>query len=620
LLLPPVRLLTSTSLDTAAEAYSPALMLRINQTKARAMHEMLPVSMVIGLVAALGVVIVLRGRVSIEPLLTWFAIRGLISVMRLVHSALFLRQGLGQLERSFTGYRLLSALDGLAWGMLGWFITPVMNLEVAIVSLGVLIGVAALGTFMLHVDLVSATLFICPIMLPNAVHSLSRHDGLGLFCAVAVTGLTLALLMEAWRSNLRISELLRLRFQSEQVTQTQAESLKLAEQLAETRSRFAATMSHEMRTPLHGILGLVRLLRLREADAQALHQLDLVRGSGEHLLSVINDVLDFSRMEAGSLPVHTHPFNLHALLSEVLDTTQISAADKGLTLASQLDIDPQAELEGDPVRLRQVLHNLLGNAIKFTQAGNVHLRARRDAGSGMVVVEVHDTGIGIPEAEQARVFEAFHQAEGTYQRRFGGTGLGLTISRELCRAMGGDLTCQSQAGQGSVFVITLPLPLVPARTPSSKASDQPLARTATSTTAAPSPSPDHAPHVLLVEDNAVNAIVAEAELQSMGIEVTVMRNGQQAIDWLESRQTDLVLMDCEMPELDGFEATRCIRERERQTGRKPVSIVALTANGWEAYARRCLNVGMNDHLAKPFRPEDLARTVNRHLHLSLAAS
>jgi len=571
------------------------------------MYEMLPVTMSVGVLTALSVLLVLRERVSLSLLTGWLVSRVLIASVRMIHGKLALSGKLGPIEHTFGQYRLLSLLDALAWSALGWAVTPIMNLEVALVTISVLIGVAALGTFMLHVDLVSASLFITPVLLPNALYALSRHDDLGVFCAVSVIGLMVLLLVEARRSNRRLSELLRLRFQSEQVATAQADALSQAEHLAQTRARFVATMSHEMRTPLHGILGLVRLLRQREAEGQATHQLDLIRGSGEHLLNVINDVLDFSRMEAGALPVHRQSFNLHALLSEVAETTRVNAAEKGLALQLQLDLPAEADVVGDPVRLRQVLHNLLGNAIKFTPAGSVRLHAWRDAHSDLVYVAVHDTGIGIPPQEHGRIFEAFHQAQGSAHRRFGGTGLGLTISRELSRAMGGELACSSQVGQGSVFTLLLPLPLhgtprVSAPVPASPRAALP---------------PPEAPHVLLVEDNAVNALVAEAELNDLGLHVTVLRDGLQAVQWLESHEVDLVLMDCEMPELDGFEATRRIRDREQHTGRKPVSIVALTANGWEAYARRCLEVGMNDHLAKPFRPDELARTVSRHVRLGL---
>jgi len=368
-------------------------------------------------------------------------------------------------------------------------------------------------------------------------------------------------------------------------------------------------MSHEMRTPLHGMLGLVRLLRQREQDAQAVHRLDLVRSSGEHLVSVINDILDFSSMEAGRLPLHERPFKLRALLEEVTEATSVSAAESGLTLKVQLELDRDEFVMGDPVRIRQVLHNLLGNALKFTSKGFVRLHATRDALSGQVRIQVQDTGIGIPSHEQARIFEAFHQAEGTYQRRYGGTGLGLAISRELCRAMGGDLDCRSEVGVGSLFTFNLPLPVAhdernsqPGALDGAGAADQPAW-----------PDQLSEPHVLLVEDNPVNALVAQAELQLLGVRVTMLGNGREAVDWLAHQQADLVLMDCEMPVLDGYEATRQIRAREQLKGATPISIVALTANAPELCGDRCRDAGMNGQLSKPFRSQDLAQTLALHL-------
>jgi len=592
-------------IDQTIQASSPELASRVAQARIRAMHEMLPASIVFGLVTAFGVTMVLQDRVPHELIAAWLGARLLASLARFTHSSWFLRsnQTVQDQAASLHTYRALACLDGLCWGMLGWMLTPVLRLDIAIVTIGVLIGVAALGTFMLQIDLPSAGLFIVPLLLPNAFFPLSREDDLGVFCAVSVFGLMVLLLAEARRSNLRIMELLHLRFQSEQVTQVQAEALRQAQALGETRSRFVATMSHEMRTPLHGMLGLVRLLRQREPDPQAGHQLDLIRGSGEHLVNVINDVLDFSRMEAGGLPLHHQPFDLRALLLEVAETSNVNAIEKGLCLTVEVDMPHVGEVMGDPVRVRQVLHNLLGNAIKFTPQGFVRLHARHDVASGQARIEVRDSGIGIAPHEQSRIFEAFHQAEGTYQRRFGGTGLGLTISRDLCRAMGGDLTCESEAGQGAVFTFTLSLP---ACTPHTQAHGMPSPGRQSRPTEA-------VPHVLLVDDNPVNALVAEAELHNMGIKVTVITNGRDAVDWLAHQRADLVLMDCEMPEMDGFEATRQIRERERARGEQPVSIVALTANGRDSCAERCQGAGMDDHLCKPFRPVDLARTLARYL-------
>ncbi|MGC4062167.1 MAG: ATP-binding protein [Aquabacterium sp.] len=601
--------LFSSSVDAASEAGSNELELRVQQTRERAAHEMLPNSMVVGLIAALGVLWVLwDSSIPHATLLTWYGVRVVISVARFGHAMVFLRWRTLLSRNPLYSYRVLAALDGLVWGAMGWAMTPLNQLDIAVVTISACIGIAAIGAFILHVDMPSTALFIAPILLPNAIYAEGRHDRLGLFCTIAVTGLMLLFLLEARRSNRRIVELLRLRFQSEQLTHAQAEALNQARILSETKSRFVATMSHEMRTPMHGILGLVRLLRQRENDLLAQRQLDLIRSSGDHMVNVINDVLDFARLEAEGLPVHQQRFNLHALLSEMAETVNVTACDKGLELVLGISMPRDGDVCGDPVRIRQILHNLLGNAIKFTQHGSVSLLVSRDADT--VHFHVKDTGIGITPDELPQIFEAFHQAEGTYQRRFGGTGLGLTISRELARTMGGDITCSSVRGEGSVFVLSLPLSVV------SGDVDVPIDVAALPVVAEKLQRTDeHVPQVLLVEDNPVNALVAEAELQRLGVQVTVLTNGREALDWLASQPVDLVLMDCEMPEMDGIEATRRIRERERATGQQPVTIVALTANGLDTYAERCVAAGMNDHLSKPFRPEELERTLSRHIYL-----
>ncbi len=587
------------------------------KTREHAAHERMRWSMLFGVIAAMGVCAVLEDQVPHHLLLAWLGVRLGVSVVRLFFTLRFMK-GAQRVGKPFRFYRVLCALDGLAWGALGWAVTPIHQLDVAIVTICVLVGLASLGSSMLHVDLPSASLFVLPMLLPNALHALSRHDRLGVFCAFALTGLTLLLILEARRANRRIVELMRLRFQSEQVTRAQAEALAQARALSETKSRFVATMSHEMRTPLHGILGLVRLLRQRESDALSLRQLDLIRSSGDHLVNVINDVLDFARLEAHGLPVQAQPFNLHAMLSEVAETASVTACEKGLVLELQVDLPRHVDTLGDPVRIRQVLNNLLGNAIKFTQEGFVHLHVARDAASGLVSFGVQDTGIGIPASEQAQIFQAFHQAEGTYQRRFGGTGLGLTISRELALAMGGELSCVSESGQGSLFTLALPLPEVASGTglPSERESDAGDSAHQVDL-ASFTLAHERAPHVLVVEDNPVNALVVEAELQRLGIEVTVVTGGRQALDWLASQRTDLILMDCEMPEMDGIETTICVREFEQSSGRSTVPIVALTANGPEAYAGRCANAGMNDYLSKPFHVDELTRLLARHLRRSL---
>ncbi len=593
------------------EPAHPELNRRVHEMHRKALFENLHYTMGFGFVMAVGVVWVLWGRVPEMALLVWLGARAAVAVARLGHGLWTTRMAAPNARRPHDTYRVLALLDAIAWGALGWGLTPLNDLSIAVVSVSVLLSVAALGVFMLYVDFPTAVLFIAPILVPNGLYALLRGDRLGIFACCALIALCLALLREAKRSYRRLIELLRLRVQSEEAVQAKADALKQAEAHADAKSRFLATMSHEMRTPMHGILGMVRVMRQRELHAETLQQLGLVESSGEHLVRVINDVLDFSRLEAGSLPIQQQAYDLEALLHEVVDTSQVLAQDKGLKL--QLVYEAPfagarlAYVMGDPVRLRQVLHNLIGNAIKFTAHGEVNVRARPTPDGQTYLLAVEDTGVGIAPAEQARIFEAFQQAQLTHQRQVGGTGLGLTISRELCRAMGGDLQVRSALGQGSTFTATLPLRPAPAQQQAQpdRPGRQPTAGDA-HTDLRPA-------HVLLVEDNMVNAIVAEAELSHLGVEVETVRSGLEAVRWLRHHRTDLVLMDGDLPELDGLSATRMVRDHEAALQRQRVPIVALSANGSPDFVERCHAAGMDDHLAKPFHAGDLARVLQRHL-------
>ncbi len=610
------------------QPHNPELARRMHELHRKALFENLPYTMGFGVLAALGVMWVLWGNTDHQLLLSWVVARFLVAGSRLAHGSWTWRKHNPSQEHPYASYRVLAFLDAVAWSALGWGLTPVQQLDVAVVSISILLAIAALGVFMLYVDYLTAALFISPILLPNALYTLTREDRLGVFACLAILGFWATLLREARRSSVRLVELLRLRVQSEQAVAAKAEALRQAEAHAEAKSRFLATMGHEMRTPMHGILGLVRLIRQRELQPETLQQLQLIEGSGEHLVRVINDVLDFSRLEAGSLPIHPQAFDLEALMHEVVDTSQVLAQDKGLTL--QLNYTPPSAqatppvfVMGDPVRLRQVLHNLIGNAIKFTAQGHITLHVGPAPGhADRLQLAVEDTGVGIPVEEQASIFTAFQQAQSTHQKRLGGTGLGLTISRELCRAMGGDLKVRSTPGVGSVFTASLPLPVVPAGAThelpglgGAGASGQRVQGAALPPQMI-SQEGDEAPrqaHVLLVEDNMVNAIVAEAELSHLGVQVETLRSGREAVHWLRHHRTDLVLMDGDLPEIDGLTATRMVRDHEHALQRPRVPIVALSANGSSDFVDRCLAAGMDDHLAKPFHEGDLARVLAKHL-------
>ena len=427
----------------------------------------------------------------------------------------------------------------------------------------------------------------------------------------AVTGI---LLLEAHRLHRRSTYLLRLRFESELAHQAERRALQQLQALTDMRSRFVATISHEMRTPLHGMMGMLRLMRQHPEQPPNAQHLDLMHDSGRHLVNVVNDLLDFAKLESAGLPISPHPFRLDHTLKAVTDMLRLACETKGLTL--ELEASPHVAnwVLGDETRVRQILLNLLGNAIKFTTSGRIHLVALRDEQTGWTQLQVHDTGAGIPAQDVERIFEPFQQAEGTYERRYGGTGLGLTISRELCKAMGGQLRCHSQLGQGSVFTCELPLP----ETPEPPAPDldtlpAPLDEQPAAPSQACSP-----PTVLVVDDNPVNILVAEAELRALGLLVATADSGAAALAWLANEQADLIFMDCEMPGMDGMAAATAIRALERRETRPSTPIVALTANGRQISEERCAAAGMSDYLSKPFDPSELRAVLCRQLPRNMA--
>ncbi len=543
----------------------------------------------------------------INPMMTsslvwpWLITKCLVLVPRWFQAARYVQASNRAQEHWYRCALLLAFMDGLVWGAAGWLLTPPDRIDIGAITIASMLGIGAAGAFMTAIDLRAVAALTLPMLGPNIVYCVMRGDRFGVFAAVGLVIFLTIMLMEAKRSQRRVVELLTLRYTTERVALEREQALALAEHHSEAKSRFLATMSHEMRTPLHGILGLARMLHDDEQRPLARNRLELLQRSGDHLLTVINDVLDFSKIEAGYLRVDSKRFELSVLVDEIIGVLSVSAAQKGLRLTLQYDLPRPCTVQGDPARLRQVALNLLGNALKFTEHGSVTLRVQPGERPGDVLFSVQDTGIGIEPQELARIFDAFHQVENSFARRHTGTGLGLTISRKLCQAMGGDMTCSSVPDQGSTFTFTLPLPQA----------EEPAVVT---------PEPDQqglwsgpGVHVLLVEDNPVNALVAEAILQHAGVVVTTVGDGLAAVEWLDKQQADLVLMDCQMPGMDGFEATRQIRWREHQRGWQRVPIVALTANAHEADRLRCLEAGMDDHLAKPFSKEALLDVLERYL-------
>ncbi|CAG8870983.1 Sensor histidine kinase RcsC [Pseudomonas fluorescens] len=387
------------------------------------------------------------------------------------------------------------------------------------------------------------------------------------------------------------------------------EAREEAEQANKSKSDFLAMMSHELRTPMNGVLGMLQLLETTRLSAEQAEYTAVASESTEHLLKVINDILDFSRIERAALELEHIDFNLGELIANSVQSFQHSALQRGLALRLAMTAGTeQLQVAGDPTRIRQILLNLIGNALKFTEHGEVEVQARWQVLDPQLIrltCAVRDSGIGIDSKRLETMFVAFQQADSSISRRYGGTGLGLAIARTLAERMGGDLRGESREGQGSTFTLEIPLALAQA----------PAALPAPVTMGS---SPvGQGRHILLVEDNPVNQTVIEAMLRSLGFDVSVAADGAQAVEQARQRHFAAALMDCRLPLVDGYEATRRIRLLPQGAD---LPIIALTANALQGDRERCLEAGMNDYLSKPFKRIELQQVLQRWLPGQTAAT
>jgi len=527
-------------------------------------------------------------------------------------------------------YLLAVIFIGVGWGIIPTLMFPYKEIEQIILAF-ILVGVSASGIAYSSVAWVYFG-YVGSALVPMIIR-LFTLGGEIYYSLSAITAFFLGvMIMAAYRMNRASNDALALSYKNEDLiksltkTRNELEYLNTdlkdeidyakriegelkqardrAEKMSQAKGEFLANMSHEIRTPMNGVIGTLQLLEGTTLDASQREYVHVAHKSADALLAILNDILDLSKIEAGKLSLEDIPFDLRELVQELVVLHSLKAEQKGIELNSEINEQVPDVIVGDPTRVRQILVNLITNALKFTSEGEVSISVNikeKTEDKALLRIDVSDTGVGIPLDKQQKLFSAFTQADGSTTRKYGGTGLGLAIVRQLVEMMNGELGIDSDAGKGARFWFEISMGISHAALEVSPSKTQTENRKLEGC-------------VLLVEDNPVNEMVARKMLEKLGLDSVTATNGKQALDMLEVESVDVVLMDCQMPEMDGFEATRHLREREKLADAVAMPVIAMTANVMEGDRERCLQAGMDDYLGKPVRMDELESTLRRWLN------
>lgn len=533
--------------------------------------------------------------------LLWLGAVTGVSLLRLALNISFARKPRddAELPRWREAFMVGVFLAGILWGAAGCFFldTPdvlprcLVIFIIAGLNAGAARSLAAVKSCYVAYVLTTLTpVFILMLTMPEAgMWTLS-------FCTVTYA---LFLLNTTWLHHSDLRKFYGAFFENEELLVSLRSAKLRAEEASVAKSSFLATMSHEIRTPMNGVIGMLQLLRDSPLTTEQREQVNVASGSAHSLLRLLNDILDLSRIESGRLEFEAITFSIVEVTEESVALMAARAEEKNLTMQLHVPTDLPATVSGDPGRLKQVLFNLIGNALKFTETGGVEVRLElvsRQPETAVFRFKIRDTGIGIDAETQRKLFNKFTQADSSTTRRYGGSGLGLAISQELVRRMGGEISVTSEPNRGSEFAFEIVLPLVDALVETGVIASQPLAQLRG--------------RALVVDDDPVNLRVIDMMLRRLGLETVLVKNGYDAVERAMNENWDVVFMDLRMPGIDGLEATRRIR---RQLNGRPLRIVALTANAMDQDRAECLAAGMDDFITKPVQRDELHRRLNRWL-------